>query len=256
LPETTFHKNLLKFLRLKVQVFLAVSLFIKEALVRAGVPERSVVHVLSGIYLENSNRDFAAKRSDETKRLPQVSIGIIGQVGKWKGHEDLIQAMSILKNKGLPFVCRVYGTGDVHYITLLKSQIQNLGLDRYFEWAGFVEDRETIFNNIDICVVPSRISEAFGMVAAEAAWFGVPTVATRVGALGEIIKDGETGYLVGLMNIRQLAEKIELLTESRELRERMGSAARKYASEHLTSSRMVEEIESILVAIVRRNQGT
>ncbi|HBB86427.1 MAG TPA: hypothetical protein DC047_02295 [Blastocatellia bacterium] len=256
LPQTTFHKYLLKFINLKVKLFLGTSRFVEESLMLGGVPKSKVAHVLSGINIENSN-GYSAKESsstDKTKRLGQPSIGIVGQIGEWKGHDDLIEALSILRNKGLPFVCRVYGTGDAEYISRLKRKIEDLGLTRHVRWEGFVKDRESMFENIDVCVMPSRVNEAFGMVAAEASWFGVPTVATHMGALSEIIKDGETGYLVGVTNVQQLAEKLQLLAESSALRERMGSAAKHYASDYLSSKRMVKEIESILLSVVRENQ--
>jgi glycosyltransferase involved in cell wall biosynthesis len=78
---------------------------------------------------------------------------------------------------------------------------------------------------------------------------GIPSVATRCGGLPEILKDQETGFLVDVGDAQQLAGKIQLLAQSRELRERMGKAARSYALENLTSRRMAKELESILISV-------
>jgi len=110
-----------------------------------------------------------------------VAIGVVGQIGPWKGHEDLIEALGILKSNNVPFTCKVFGNGENGYVDCLKKRACALGLESDIQWKGFVDRRADIFEGIDICVVPTRSSEPFGMVAAEASFSGVPTIATRSG---------------------------------------------------------------------------
>lgn len=83
------------------------------------------------------------------------------------------------------------------------------------------------------------------MVAAEAAHFGVPVVATRRGGLPEIVQDGQTGYLVDAESPHQLASKLRALIEDKALRQRMGDAARQHALQEFTQARMAEQVEAI-----------
>lgn len=69
----------------------------------------------------------------------------------------------------------------------------------------------------------------------EAAACGRPMVATDVPGCREVVKDGETGFLVPADNATALAQAIERLAISKELRARMGASARKFAVEHFSS---------------------
>jgi alpha-maltose-1-phosphate synthase len=86
------------------------------------------------------------------------------------------------------------------------------------EWFG-------LWRDADLFVLPTR-SEAFGMVLQESAAAGLPAVSTTVGAVPEIVADGETGLLVPPSDPDALGEALGRLIASRELRGRLGSAAR------------------------------
>ena len=91
--------------------------------------------------------------------------------------------------------------------------------------------RNEVFSSIkgcDLVVMPSR-SEGFGIVAIEAMAAGVPIVASRIDALSEVIKDGETGLLFKPGDDSDLAEKIILLIENPNLRKKLGVAGNKHA---------------------------
>jgi len=77
----------------------------------------------------------------------------------------------------------------------------------------------------DICVLPSYY-ESFGFAALEAAACAKPVVASRVGGLTTIVDDGVTGFLVNWRCPGPFVERLDLLLNNRQLRERMGRAAR------------------------------
>ena len=73
-------------------------------------------------------------------------------------------------------------------------QARRLGIDGAVHFIGYVEDPDSYFNAIDINVLTSR-SESFPYVLLEGALHRLPTVATRVGGIPEMIVDGENGFL-------------------------------------------------------------
>jgi len=243
---TRFYRVVLKLLEMRLRLFIGVSKFVAQSLVDLGMPRTKVAHVLNGIaevHPSDKLKPLAAGRHDPLR------IGIIGQVGQWKGHDLLVDALQLLKSRGDRFVCRIFGDGDPIYSAALKDKIIGSGLSYEMEWKGFVIDKNSIYSSIDLCVVPSRALEPFGMVAAEASLHGIPVIATRRGGLPEVIVDQETGYLVDA-SAEQLAEKLELLMRSENLRTTMGNAAREHALKNLTSRRMVQQFEELLTPLI------
>jgi glycosyltransferase involved in cell wall biosynthesis len=250
--QTAFYRKLFKFLDRRLCAFVGVSDFIRNMIVRLGVPEGKVFSVRNGIDIKGIEEDGcerASKTSESGKHEGanngSVKIGIVGQIGEWKGHDDFIEALAGLKQSEFSFYGIIYGSGDADYIKLLKEKIDDYKLTQHVRWAGFVGDAKQIFSVTDICIVPSRSQDPCPTVAIEAAHFGVPLIATRRGGLPELVLDGETGYLVDACSPEQITEKLKLLIEDAVLRQKMSEAARTHGLLHLTRERMVREMETI-----------
>lgn len=91
------------------------------------------------------------------------------------------------------------------------------------------DELTTFYRGCRALVVPSIWYETFGLVAAEAMSHGVPVIASRIGALQDTVRDGETGLLFASGDHRELADKLRLLWNDAELCRRLGSAARQGA---------------------------
>lgn len=248
-PCTGFYRRLFRFLNRRLFAYICVSRYIREMVVRLGIEPEKVHTVYNGIVAGNSsNADGKAAPVLTAKRNGSagvVNLGIVGQIGDWKGHDDFIEALRELRQAGLSFSCTIFGKGQRPYVSALTEKIAAYNLSGQVRQAGFVDNPQEIYPAIDICVVPSRFQEPFGLVAAEAAYFGVPVIATRQGGLPEVVQDGLTGYLVDTKSPGQLAGKLRLLIEDAALRESMGRAARQFASEHFTQARMAQQVEAV-----------
>ena len=254
---TRFYHRLFKLLGKRLSAFVGVSRFIAESIAILGIPKNKISCVLNGIAEDTSGLYPAISNASNLSNinLPDESIrvGIVGQVDEWKGHEDLIDALGILKENRLSFVCRIFGSGRTEFSTRLRLKIDAYGLTDKVEWMGYVDERKAIYDKIDVCVVPSRIPEAFGMVAAEALMYGVPVIGSRLGALPEVIQNELTGYLVDAGSAEQIAEKIRLLSSSPKKRMEMGRTAKTRVSETLSADRMISEMEALLRSLVFQN---
>lgn len=252
-PASKFYRRLLRFLNRRLCAFVAVSQYIAASLIRLGVPPEKVCYVHNGVAIDELPGEKPDNWSAELKKDEgaPVVIGIVGQIGEWKGHDDLVAALGELRKAELPFTCTVFGKGEPEYVNKLKESIEHYGLMTNISYAGFVENTRDIYQSIDICVVPSRCQESFGMVAAEAAFFGAPVVATRRGGLPEIVLDGVTGYLVDAEAPLQLAEKLLLLVQDKTLREQLGRAARAHAQQHFTREQMADRMETVFTRVLK-----
>ena len=98
-------------------------------------------------------------------------------------------------------------------------------------WVSF-DEIHRLYDFSDICVIPSKWEEPFGIVAIEAMASGKPVVASRVGGLKDIVVDGETGFLVENGDVNGFAEKVALLINNKSLRAEMGMKGIERAREY------------------------
>jgi glycosyltransferase involved in cell wall biosynthesis len=111
-------------------------------------------------------------------------------------------------------------------------------------FVGFVPRPELVdlYYSADVFAFAPIWDEGFGIPPVEAMAAGVPVVATRSGAIPEIVRDQQTGLLVGKNDPRSLAEGILKLLHDDDLRERMGQAARSWVHENFVWDRIAERM--------------
>lgn len=230
----------------KLAGFIAVSDFMRTHLHSVGIPLEKITVVKSGAFFEAEL--FATEQIVSPllqNDLKPVCISIIGQVAPNKGHDCLVEAVRLLKDRGVKIVVRTFGSGDSAYTSRLKNKIEQAGLANIWEWMGYERNKAKIFGAIDICIVPSCFGDPFPTVAMEAAVYGLPVVASRIGGLPEIIEDGVTGWLVEPNSPEQLADKIEWLIQNPERAREMGKAGRERVFKEFTVEKMVAEFEAL-----------
>jgi len=104
----------------------------------------------------------------------------------------------------------------------------------------------------DLMLLPSEL-ESFGLAALEAMACEVPTIATRVGGVPEVIEDGRTGCLAEVGDVERMARcAIELLSDEKKLRE-MGYRARVSAQSRFCASRIIPQYEQFYERILERS---
>jgi glycosyltransferase involved in cell wall biosynthesis len=239
-PNKQQYRSLFRLLSRRLQYFAPVSAAVGESLRRLGIPEKKIRVIHNGL----------ASPDENVERIPNLNegirVGIAGQVNRWKGHDDLVQAFGQISTKWPNVELHIYGSGPDDYEHELKRKMAELEIVNKVKWHGFISDRATIFGNLDICVVPSRTEDPLPTVAIEAAIFGVPVIATNRGGLPEIIEDGVTGILVRPEDPDDLAAGIQRLLSNPELRTSMGIQAREHMLRNFSKERFVGEFMSLL----------
>ncbi len=115
----------------------------------------------------------------------------------------------------------------------LMAETVNAGLEDHVTWTGIVAKpvENGLYAAADVVCQVSRWEEAFGYVIAEALASGRPVIGTRAGAIPELVRHGQTGFLVERRNPGELALRILELLRDPTLRRRMGEAGRRLALE-------------------------
>lgn len=115
-------------------------------------------------------------------------------------------------------------------------------------FAGYREDAPELTGAVDVAVTPSVWAEAFGLASLEAMAYGVPVVASRVGGLPEIVRDGETGLLVPPRDENALVVALRRLLRDPDEARAMGQRGQVIAREVFGRQRQIAS----LVPVVRR----
>lgn len=200
--------------------------------------------------IHNGIADIGSDHADTVNR-PRLCIGIVGQIGAWKGHADLVGAFSLIARTNAGPILKIVGTCENEFATSLRKRIAELGLDDRVIWAGYVRDQALIYDDMDICVVPSRTEDPLPTTAIEAGLCGLPVVATTTGGLPEIVEHGVTGLLVPTGVPTQLAEAIEILIRDPKLRHTMGQNGRERMRRLYSKQRFVRDFRDRLTSDAR-----
>lgn len=187
------------------------------------VKEANVYYCPNGI---PSMQHTSAENKEENA---VVKILFLSNLIKSKGVFVLLDALKLLKSKGLQFTCDfVGGVGDVSE-DIFRKEVSKLNLEATVSYLGkkYGKAKVDIFNKADIFILPTfYTNECFPLVLLEALQFGLPLISTYEGAIPEIVEEGITGFLVPQKDVQALAHKLEILIKNPQLRIEMGNAAR------------------------------
>jgi len=224
----------------------------KKVLMEKGIPAEKIYVIPNGIEVGKQFRKIKKEEIGINENDPVV--GCVGNLRKPKGHIYLIKsAARILKiYPETKFV--ILGKGKLE--RYLKKEVKRRTLDKNFFFLGFVPEPEKIMNIFDIFVLPS-LWEGFPVSLLEAMSLKKAIVATQVGDIPLIIRDGEEGILVSPYDQESLASAIITLLKDEKLRKKMGEKAYEKVKNY-TVGKMVERYAVFynkLLNLQRGNSG-
>ncbi len=200
------------------------------------------------------DNDGLALRREWGVEPDEVLVGQVGRLSAWKGPEDLLAAaaqVAARRDKVRFVLVGDVVPGEEERLGRLRAQSAALGLEDRVIWAGFRTDVPQVMAALDLLVLPSRLPEPFGMVLLEAMATGKPVIATDQGGPREIVRDGETGFLVPPGDPTALAKAISTLAADAALRRQMGLAARARAVQRFSLTPYVAAVEALYQDLLR-----
>lgn len=210
-----------------------------------GADTRKIAVVPPGVDLSH----FYPIPKDEAREFAGVApehrnILFVGRVEPLKGIDVLLRAIAMMTELGLVernslSVTIVGGDPNVrraemtHEMSRLQDLRNEYGIGDVVTFLG-KRSQDTLpyyYSAADVVVMPSQY-ESFGMVALEAMACGTPVVASEVGGLAFLVRDGETGFLVRGDDANELCERLTALITQPDLRQQMGFNANQYAQRY------------------------
>jgi glycosyltransferase involved in cell wall biosynthesis len=173
------------------------------------------------------------------------NVVMVATVAPGKRQHEAIEAVRILRGKGLNIQLTLVGGQNPAYTTYIREQIKNHNLCDAVHMLGHSYRPLSYLSAADAVLVCSS-NEAFGRVTVEAMKLSKPVIAANAGGTHELIQDGLTGLFYQSGNAEELAEKIEYLYDHPELRIKFGEKGRGWAFNTFTIENYISGLLEVI----------
>lgn len=222
-----------------IDKFIAPSSFVKSMLSKLGIPDDKIVVI----------PHFTVTPLNPPNGNPGKTILYIGRLVPEKGIELLIKIAERMRH--IPF----HFAGDGEMRIWLENKAREM---RNIKVLGPL-DRPSLSVEMNLAravIVPSQCYEVFGLAVIEAYSYGKPVIVSGLGALSEIVQDGETGYIVSDNQIRTYCDAIDsLFSNDREAR-RMGINSYKYVITNHNPKTYVDNLKCVYDSLISATKET
>lgn len=207
------------------------------------IPDKVVVQPM-GVDVKEMSRNDAYVPATRTGKIRLFSCGRLNVV---KGHQDLMQAVRILVDRGLDVELEIAGEDDdggQGYRQTLSAHLQTLRLEDNVQLLGAIDAKSVKekLNKAHIFILASW-HEPLGVAYMEAMSCGVPTIGTNAGGVRELIDDGINGRLVEPKDPEALADAIEYIVNNSDQAQALSKAGRNHIVKGFSSVRGAEVIK-------------
>ncbi|MGF7136540.1 glycosyltransferase involved in cell wall biosynthesis [Paraburkholderia sp. EB58] len=215
-----------------------------------GLPRSAVPVVHNGVDVARFRGDAAQAKSALAKlrELPGLPsdaflVGLFGRLTPWKGQHIGLDAIARVTNARLVLVGDAL-FGEIEYAKGLRVQAEKLGISNRVHFVGFQQDVGSWMRAMDLIVHASIRPEPFGLVIIEAMAAGRPVIATNGGAVREIIRHLQNGWIVEPDDPARLAEAIDSLRRSPELCARLAAQGLTDVGQQFSIDRYLRQMTS------------
>lgn len=222
-----------------------------------GVPDSQLVVIPNGIPIESPGIAEAQWRRAQMRELLGVEestpvIGITAVLRPEKNHELAIEALALLREQEALKSAELWIVGDGVRRPELEAHAKRLHVEAAVRFLGHRSDARRLMAGFDVAILCSHPRvETLPLSLLEAMDAGVPVVATRVGALSEMVEQGVSGFLVEAGDAAAFASALSRVLCDRGEARRMGLRGQEIARERYSVSGMVERTAALLEQLLR-----
>ena len=189
--------------------------------------------------------------------LEKFVFGMQSRLVPIKDHVTLLEAFSLLVNADAGtnrnFLLKIAGRGEC--MQILSGKAAKLGLDKFVEFTGMIEESELpgFLCSLDVYVHAS-LGETMSTAIMQAMACGLPVIASDVSGINNMIEDGNTGILVPAKMATALADSMKLMVADAEKRIVLSSSARKYAETYFSNKRMLDAYQYLFITVAKNSR--
>ena len=216
------------------------------------IPERQGVVIYDGMKVLDDVVDAGVKNGVRSElNIPQdaIIVGMVARVSPAKDYATLAKAAARIV--AVHPAVRFLMVGDHSRVPLnqkhyeeVKQVLADCGVSSYFIFTNHRDDVARMIGSMDIFVLSTH-TEGLPLVILEAMAQARPVVATDVGGVSEVVREGETGLLVDHENVEMLAARLLLLIKDEKLRNDLGSAGQRVVKQEFTVGSFAQRLSGL-----------
>lgn len=181
-------------------------------------------------------------------------VGNIARRSTVKGHDVFFKSAQIIHNEIKDVIFVTAGVDDTISVEDLTEMAKQAGVLEKTRILGYVDRVEELINCFDVGVVSSVGSEKHSRITLEYMACGVPVVGSDIGNIPELVRDGETGFIVKPKDFVGMADAVIRLLKDKELREVFGYNARKLVEQKFSIKSFAEITELFYMEVIARKK--
>ncbi|MEC8085743.1 MAG: glycosyltransferase family 4 protein [Pseudomonadota bacterium] len=235
-----------KFIYGKIDLFLVITKKLYNEACKYLPIKKSIIHVLSyGISKPDYKFSMSRKAFFDKYNMEAsiFSIGVFSRIEEQKGQHLLIEAIRQSKHKIQLFI--VGHCMDEKYKNQLENISSEYNLSSHICFTGFLQSPMNYMPFFNLVVLPTY-EETFGLVVAEAMLMKVPVLGSNAGGVPEIITHESNGLLFETRNYNDLQDKIDMVIENSQLRERIIDKGFKFVNKYYEYYSHFDKFEKII----------
>lgn len=199
-----------------------------------GVREQTVLR-------ENPAREFIEQKIGHSLKDKFV-VGMIGELHPSKGYFFAIEAMATIVRDHPHVTLIIISSGEQE--EMLKKMIEKLNLQSHVFLLGFIDNAPTYAKAFDLFLM-SSIKEGLPYILLEVGMIGIPTVATTVGGIPDVIDDMRSGILIQPRKVQEITYAVTFMYEHPDIRAEYGRNLTKKIKADFSLQKMIQAIEKV-----------
>ncbi|OLS20024.1 MAG: GDP-mannose-dependent alpha-(1-6)-phosphatidylinositol monomannoside mannosyltransferase [Candidatus Heimdallarchaeota archaeon LC_3] len=211
------------------------------------LPENQIKNIYQGIDLNYFKINVNENLVTNENHTP--ILGCIGYLEYRKGQKYLLEALSKLKERFPKIFLFIVGDGPDK--ELLTKKIKELHLENSVALIPFTRDPVKILKRLSILILPSIVKEGLPNVILEAFALKIPVIASNIGGISEVVKNGKTGYIIPPKDVDKLVEAVQKLWEDKKTYNLMKVNAQNLVTNQHNRKRQLEKFEKYFKSLIK-----